>query len=148
MQKFILFLVVTLLLFSSRVLGQRIADVDNHSLQSSGTYFSEAVTDSKWKNSNGNSYTKASYVNYDGETYVKLQSNSTTETNLRFDVKVKKGELEIQVVNSKNEILFQSQFYKDEEKNLTITLEKNELYRIKFIGKETKGSYFCQWIEA
>lgn len=148
MYKFILFLVMSLLVFSSKVFGQRVAYVDNQFVQASGTYFSESVKDSKWRNSNGNSYTKASYVNYDGETFVKLHSNATIETNLKFDVVVKKGELEIQVVNSKNEILFQSMFYKNEEKNLSITLEKNEQYQIKFIGKETKGSYFCQWIEA
>lgn len=148
MQKFILFLVVALLVFSSKMFGQQIANVENNSVQASGTYFSDSVKDSKWKNSNGNTYTKASYSNYDGETFVKLHSNVTKETNLKFDVKVKKGELEVQVVNSKNEILFQSMFYKTEEKNLIITLEKGEQYQIKFIGKETKGAYFCQWFEA
>jgi len=148
MHKFILFLVMTFLLLSSKLFAQQISNVENTSIQASGTYFSESVKDSKWSNSNGNSYTKAKYSNYDGETFVKISSTHTKETTLRFDVTVKKGELEIQFVNSKNEILFQDIFYKSQEKNLEITLEKDEQYQIKFIGKETKGAYFCQWIEA
>ncbi len=148
MQKLILFLIMSLLLFSVKIFGQQIVNAENNSVHASGTYFSDSVKDSKWKNANGNTYTKAKYSDYDGETFVKLQSNVTKEVNLRFDVVVKKGELEVQIMNSKNEMLYQDTYYKSEGKNKIITLEKGEQYQIKFIGKETKGTYFCQWVEA
>jgi hypothetical protein len=147
MQKFILFLVTFFILAAANLFSQNIAMADNNSVQASGTYFSQSVKDSKWSNHNGSSYTKARYANYDGETFIKLSAQKTTGMILNFTVKVSKGELEVLFINSRNEILFQTTFYKSEQKNMEITLEKDENYQIKFIGKETKGAYFCQWIE-
>lgn len=33
------------------------------------------------------------------------------------------------------------------KRQIEVMLKENQEYHIKFIGKQTKGSYFCQWIE-
>lgn len=51
------------------------------------------------------------------------------------------------VVNSQNEVLFQKSFSNDEKGETEVLFQENQEYKIKFIGVQTAGSYFCQWIE-
>ena len=66
---------------------------------------------------------------------------------MNYDLKVEKGELEMQIIDSKGTILFQKTAEKDEIGSTELAFKSDEKYQIKFIGTDTKGSYFCQWIE-
>lgn len=127
--------------------AQRVSDVRNKHIESSGTHFEQPVKDAKWGNTNGKSYTKATYKSYTGETFVKMKATENVGALLKFDIKVEKGELELEFVDLENEVIFKKVFTKSETGETKITLEGNKDYRIRFIGKDTKGSYFCQWIE-
>lgn len=141
-----LFFILTALI-SMPVFAQKALDIKNPNIQSSGTHFVQPTTDKKWGNTNGDSFTKAKYSEYDGITFVKLSVAKDLNLSLQFDIKAEKGQLEMQVVDSKNEILFQKSFIKNEIGNTEFALKRGENYQIKFIGTRTKGSYFCQWIE-
>lgn len=145
MKKQLFFILMAII--SMPVFAQKVSDIKNPNIQSSGTHFANPTTDKKWSNANGNSYTKAKYSEYDGITFVKLSTVKDLNLSLQFDIKVEKGQLEMQVVDSKNEILFEKSFTKNEIGNTEFSLKSEENYQIKFIGTKTKGSYFCQWIE-
>ncbi len=117
-------------------------------LYASGTYFATPMADSKWNNANTSTSTKASYSNFDGETFVSLIAyDKQTEITLESRVKVSKGQLCMIVENSNGEILFEKTFRKDETITVALTLDVYEQYKIRFIGEDTKGSYACQWTQ-
>lgn len=142
--KLILILIV---LFSMPAFAQKIADVKNPNIQTSGTHFVNPTNEKSWSNANGDSYTKAKYNAYNGSTFVKLNVKKDLNLALNYDFKVEKGQLEIQIVDSNDVVLFQKSFTKSEIGNTKFTFKKNENYQIRFIGTDTKGSYFCQWLE-
>jgi hypothetical protein len=144
MQKFLL-LVAFLILNFFQLFAQE-KGTNNH-IKAEGTHFTEPVKDKKWANENGNTYTKARYSEYEGETFVKITTSKEVNTLLKYTVKVKKGTLEMIVVDSRNEVLFQKSFSKDENGETEVLFQENQEYKIKFIGQQTAGSYFCQWIE-
>lgn len=122
-------------------------DWDNKFLISSGTYFDSKITDSKWGNSNGKSYTSADYSEYTGFTYVKLLAKKPMNVSLNYDIELKKGALEMQVVDSNNTIIYKQNFETSEKGIANVALKEGENYQIRFNGKQAKGSYFCQWKE-
>lgn len=122
-------------------------DWDNKFLISSGTYFDTKVTDSKWGNVNGKSYTSANYSEYSGFTYVKLLAMKPMNISLSYDIELKKGSLEMQVVDSNNTVVFTQNFEASEKGTAKVDLKQGEDYQIRFNGKQAKGSYFCQWKE-
>lgn len=117
-------------------------------LYASGTYFATPMADAKWNNANTATSTKASYSNFNGETFVSLIAyDKQTEIVLESRVKVSKGQLCIIVENSNGEVLFEKTFKKDETITAALTLDVYEQYKIRFIGEETKGSYACHWTQ-
>lgn len=146
MQQFLV-LLAFLILSSFNLSAQRKGFVSNKHIKADGTHFTQSVKDKKWSNENGNSFTKAKYSEYEGETFVKINTSKEVSTLLKYDIKVSKGILEMIVVDSKGEILFQKSFSKDEKGETQVVFQENQEYKIKFIGEKTKGSYFCQWIE-
>lgn len=134
-------------IFSGNAQKRNLQDVENKSLVSSGTYFDNKITDNKWSNANGKSYTKASYSDYSGLSHVKLSAKKKMSVALDYEIEVKKGELEMQVVDSKNQVVFRHNFTASEKGNTTVDLKQGEEYQIRFTGKQAKGSYFCQWKE-
>lgn len=146
MQRFLIVLAFLILSFF-QLYAQKAELVTNKYIKAYGTHFTEPVKDKKWGNENGNTFTKAKYSEYDGETFVKITTSKEVSTLLKYTVKVKKGTLEMIVVNSKNEVLFQKSFSKDENGETEVLFQENQEYKIKFIGQQTAGSYFCQWIE-
>lgn len=146
MQKFLL-LVAFLILSFFQLYAQEKGLVTNEHIKAYGTHFTEPVKDKKWANENGSSFTKAKYSEYEGETFVKITTSKEVNTLLKYAIKVKKGTLEMIVVDSRNEVLFQKSFSKDEKGETEVVFQENQEYKIKFIGQQTAGSYFCQWIE-
>ncbi|PKW28595.1 hypothetical protein [Flavobacterium lindanitolerans] len=144
MQKFLLLLAFLILNFFQLFAQEK--GTNNH-IKAEGTHFTEPVKDKKWANENGNTYTKARYSEYEGETFVKITASKDANTLLKYDIKVKKGTLEMRVVNGQNEVLFQKSFSKDEKGETEVLFQENQEYKIKFLGQQTAGSYFCQWIE-
>ena len=126
---------------------QDVKDSDNKFLISSGTYFDSKVTDSKWSNSNGKSYTKAKFSDYSGMSHVNLSAKKTMSVFLDYKIELKKGGLTMEVVDSKGNVIFQHDFTQTEEATVTVDLKKEENYQIRFTGKQAKGSYFSQWKE-
>lgn len=121
-------------------------DFKNEFLVSSGTYFSTKVTDKKWNNINGKSYTSAKYADYTGQTFVKLFPAVDAKVSLEYAVKTEKGELQIEVADSNDNVIFTENFTQSEKGKVELSLKGGENYQIRFNGKNTKGSYLCQWI--
>jgi len=144
MQKFLL-LIAFLILSSFSLFAQ--SDVKNAHIEAHGTHFAQPVKDKKWKNENGRSFTKAKYTEYDGETYVKINTSKDVIVVLKYEIKVGKGELEMVVADTQDKVLFRKTFSEDVKNETEVSFQKDQEYRIKFIGKQTGGSYFCQWIE-
>lgn len=120
---------------------------ENTHIEAHGTHFSQPIKDKKWRNENGNSFTKAKYAEYDGETFVKINTSKDITAVLKYEIKVGKGELEMIVADTQDQVLSQKTFLGDSKGNTEVSFKKDQEYRIKFIGKQTSGSYFCQWTE-
>ncbi|TPD68385.1 hypothetical protein [Flavobacterium microcysteis] len=146
MQRFLIVLAFLILSFF-QLYAQKAELVTNKYIKAYGTHFTEPVKDKKWANENGSTFTKAKYSEYEGETFVKITTSKEVNTLLKYAIKVKKGTLEMIVVDSQNEVLFQKSFSKDEKGETEVVFQENQEYKIKFIGQQTAGSYFCQWIE-
>ena len=122
-------------------------DIENAHLKSSGTYFEKEVKDKKWSNKNGKSYTLAKYSDYEGVTFVKLFAEKDMTVLFEYEINVDKGKLEVQIIDSKMNIVFSQDFDTSEKGSATVDFKKGENYKLKFIGQKTKGSYFYQWTE-
>lgn len=136
-----------MMLISISNFAQKGKDIKNPNIETSGTHFENPTTERTWSNANGDSYTKAKYKAYNGITFVKINTKKDMKLLLNYDLKVEKGELEMQIIDSKGTILFQKTAEKDEIGSTELAFKSDEKYQIKFIGTDTKGSYFCQWIE-
>lgn len=146
MQKIVL-LLAFLILSSLSLFAQEKTGIKNKHIEAHGTHFATSVKDKKWKNENGSSFTKAKYAAYDGETFIKINTSKDVIALLRYEIKVSEGELEMFVVDSQDKVLFQKSFSEDSKSETEVSFKKDQEYKIKFIGRQTSGSYFCQWIE-
>lgn len=134
-------------IFSGNAQRAKTQDWENKLLVSSGTYFDSQIEDKGWRNSNGKSYTSANYSDYSGLSYVKLFAMKPMNAALNYTIEIKKGELEIEVVDSNNNVVFKKDFTASEKGIANIDLKQGEDYQIRFNGRQAKGSYFCQWKE-
>lgn len=89
MQKFLLLLAFLVLSFF-QLHAQEKELANNKYIKANGTHFTEPVKDKKWGNENGNSFTKAKYSEYEGETFVKITTSKDVTTLLKYAIKVKK----------------------------------------------------------
>ncbi len=135
-----------LLCVSSFAQKQKVTDVVNKTVVSSGTHFATQMTDKKWANTNGKSYTQASYANYDGITFVKLKALQTVEVNFQYAVTIKKGSLLVTVVDNQENIVFEKNITATEKGTFSLSLQGDKDYQLRFNGNQTKGAYFCQWL--
>ncbi len=147
MKSKIVFLGLFLMCIFSLNAQKEVKDFDNKSLVSSGTYFDSKITDSKWSNSNGKSYTKAKFSDYTGTSHANLSAKKTMSVFLDYKIELKKGGLTMEVADGKGNVIFKHDFTQTEEATVTVDLKKEENYQIRFTGKQAKGSYFCQWKE-
>lgn len=145
--KIVFLSLLTLCVFSGNAQKRNSGDWDSKFLISSGTYFDSKITESQWGNTNGKSYTSANYSEYTGFTYVKLLAMKPMKVALSYEIELKKGELEMQVVDSNNTVIFEQNFTASEKGIADIGLEQGKDYQIRFNGKQAKGAYFCQWKE-
>lgn len=144
MQKIVL-LIAFLIVSSFGLFAQE--KINNKYIEAHGTHFVEPVKDKKWRNENGSSFTKAKYSDYDGETFVKITTSKDVIAVLKYEIKVNKGALEMIVADGQDKVLFQNTFSEDSKSEAQVSFQKDQEYKIKFIGKQASGSYFCQWIE-
>lgn len=117
-------------------------------IMASGTYFekSESSTNYKgWSNGNGTNETKASYKEYNGTTYVLIKSDKNVQLNLSCTAEVNKGSLEVLLEEDgvQPDLLFG--FNKTGSAKKSIMLNAGVQYKIKFKGRDTRGSYKCSW---
>ncbi|HEX8563686.1 MAG TPA: hypothetical protein VF676_11975 [Flavobacterium sp.] len=141
----VLLLLVTTLQMSAQ--KSKINDVQNASIVSWGTKFTSAVSDTKWSNVNGKSYTKAKYADFTGETSAGMSVASDLEATINLELEVKKGALRVIMEDEDGNPIFDKTFANDGKFSTDLTLFSGVNYKIRFMGERTKGSYFCQWIQ-
>ncbi len=117
------------------------------SISAAGTFFKTPITDARWNNANGKSFTKAQYANYSGETEIRLNTQWKVDANIKLAITLVKGEIDVEMLNSKGEKVYSRKFQESENLNFDADLEANETYVIRFNGRGAKGSYYCHWTE-
>lgn len=147
MKRKIVFLGLLLLCVFASNAQKASKDWENKYLVASGTHFDSEIKDKKWANTNGKSYTSASYADYSGITYVKLSALKPMNVSLTYEIEVKKGGLDMEVVDNNNNVIFKQSFTASEKGMTNLELKQGGSYQIRFNGKKAKGSYFCQWSE-
>lgn len=135
-------LVTILLVFGSLTLQAQ----QSLALNAKGTFFEDSVSGYEgWSNSNGDSFTKANYRYYNGVTYIIMKPEQDMSVTFTCEAAVKKGTLDV-VFLAGETAAEQLSFDANATKKAVITLKKGETYKVKFIGKETKGAYKCSWV--
>ena len=114
-------------------------------LYASGTHFAQPVKDKKWRNTNGENSTTASYQMYSGLTYVTLTADGDTEAEINYSLKVDSGELSLVVATETGELLFDQTFRHSASGTAKVKLMAGVAYRINFTGKDTTGAYAANW---
>ncbi|MBF6607994.1 MAG: hypothetical protein ITG00_04565 [Flavobacterium sp.] len=138
---------VVLFFMAVNVSAQSSAGAATKSISAAGTFFKTPITDARWNNANGKSFTKAQYANYSGETEIRLNTEWEVDANIKLAITLVKGELDVEMVNSKGEKVYSRKFQESENLNFDAHLEAGETYLIRFIGRGAKGSYYCHWTE-
>lgn len=121
------------------------AILNAQNIKSNGTHFVDGVKDKKWSNANGDDFTKASFSNFDGSSYVFLEVDETTLVSFESFTKVKVGNLEVKLIDEEDQTYFYCKTSKECEVLKDIKLEKGKKYRLYFTGKNAKGSYKVNW---
>ena len=114
-------------------------------LYTTGTHFIQPVKKEQWQNSNTDTFTKASYKFYNGQTYIMMISSKDAIVQLDYTAVVKKGKLQIEVINAKNEAVYKTTLKADTKNLEKLEFKADEVYHITFTGQQTSGSYSCQW---
>lgn len=135
------------MLFAMQLSAQKIRDVHNPSITSWGTSFVTPVTDAKWSNANGNSYTKAKFAGFTGETQSGMTASADVETTIHLSVQLSKGTLRVVFEDEAGNAVFEKSFSESAEFTTLAKLQTDVNYKVRFIGDNAKGSYVCQWIE-
>lgn len=138
---------VVLLFTAVNVSAQSYAEIGQKSISAAGTFFKTPITDARWNNANGKSFTKAQFAKYSGETELRLNTEWKVDVNIKLAITLVKGELDVDMVNSKGEKVYSNTFQNSENINFDVILDQNETYYIRFIGRSAKGSYYCHWTE-
>lgn len=139
MYKFILVAVITIVSVFKSIAQERVA------IHSSGTYFVQPVKDKKWKNTNGEDFTEASYKFYSGLTYITLTSGTDAEIELDYILTVKEGELQMEVTDEEGTAMFGKSFTASQNGTVRLKLAGGMVYKVNFRGKDTSGSYKARW---
>ena len=114
-------------------------------LYTTGTHFIQPVEKEQWQNSNTDTFTNASYKLYNGQTYIMMISSKDAIVQLDYTAVIKKGKLQIEVSNAKNEVVYETILKADTKDLEKLELKADEVYHITFTGEQTSGSYSCQW---
>lgn len=124
-----------------------VMSLNAQNIKSDGTHFIDGVKDKKWNNKNGKDFTDASFSDYTGSCYVILEVNQTTEVNFQSLAEIKKGRLELKLIDEQDNTYF---YCSTTEKCIVerdILLEKGKKYRLLFTGENAKGKYVVRWTE-
>jgi len=136
----LIYLLVIVIMAAAKMIAQEKA-----ALYTTGTHFILPVEKEQWQNSNTDTFTKASYKLYNGQTYIMMVSNKDTTVQLDYTAVIKKGKLQIEVSNAKNEIVYKTTLKADTKDLEKLELKADEIYHITFTGQQTSGSYTCLW---
>ena len=117
--------------------------VDNPNIKSQGTFFDKGVGDSKWSNSNGDNWTKAKFEDASGTSYIKLNISKSLTANFHSNIKLE-GEMNFEIVDQNNEVVFNRQLTNSKEENFTVDLTKGD-YQVRWNSMNATGSYFLEW---
>lgn len=114
-------------------------------VKATGLHFVKPVTDKQWINHHNDKYSDARYKEFTGQVYFTLTPDTNTDIDLRYDIAVKEGKLEMEVTDPDGNTLLEHTFTDGKKGTETITLIANKEYKVKFTGKQTTGSYDCKW---
>lgn len=114
-------------------------------IKSDGTHFIDGVKDTKWNNSNGNDFTKASFSDFTGSCYVFLEVDQTTEVSFKSLSEVKKGRIEVKLIDEDENNYFYCSTTNECDLQKDVVLEKGKKYRLYFTGDHAKGKYLVNW---
>ena len=112
---------------------------------SNGTHFVESVKDKKWSNSNGDDFTRASFVEFSGSCYVNLEVKESATVDFHSLMEVKRGKIEVKLMDEDETVYF---YCSTTEKCIVrkdVVLEKGKKYRLYFTGVDAKGKYLVKW---
>ncbi|MDR6966662.1 hypothetical protein J2X31_000660 [Flavobacterium arsenatis] len=122
-----------------------VMSLNAQNIKSDGTHFIDGVKDSKWSNSNGKDFTNASFSDFNGSCYVNLEVDRTTEVSFRSLSEVKKGRIEVTLLDENENKYFYCNTTDKCDLQKDIVLEKGKKYRLYFTGDHAKGKYVVNW---
>lgn len=146
-------LIIALISLQSCITVRVNADVDSSSFYSKetnpdikvqGTFFENGTNDSKWSNSNGDNWTKASFKDASVTSYVKFETTKSLTANFHHKLKLE-GSVRFEIIDENKNVLFSRDFKDSKEENFTVDFPKAGNYQIRWVSKEASGSYFLEW---
>lgn len=122
-------------------------DYVNPHIQASGTHFGAPVTDRKWGNINGDSFTAAKFLAYSGQSYVLLKVSQPVQIELETRVELKSGTLDFVLLAEDGTPIYGQQLSQSAQDKAQMALPAAGTYRLVFTGNQARGSYSSQWRE-
>ncbi len=122
-------------------------DFSNLHIQASGTHFGNPVTDKKWSNTNGKSFTAAKFSDYSGDSYVLLTVSAPVKIELETWVELKSGTLDFVLLDASAKPIYAQKCTQSQEDKTQISLPVAGVYQLVFTGKHAAGNYTSQWKE-
>jgi len=116
-----------------------------NTVKATGLHFIQPVSDKQWINHHNDKYSDAKYKEFTGQVYFTLTPDKNTDIDLRYDIAVKEGKLEMEVTDADGNTLLEHTFTDSKKDTETITLAANKEYKVTFKGKQATGSYDCKW---
>lgn len=98
-----------------------------------------------WREYNTRNSRNARYVTFDGIQKKTFRVDGNHTMNLRGDIEVKKGTLQVKVVNPSGEQVWKQNFQDNDQFTTTIDLTESGLYQLYFEGFDTGGSFDISW---
>jgi hypothetical protein len=88
---------------------------------------------------------QASYSTFTGRKTDTFQADAGQTLNLKYDVQVNKGTLDLQVEDPDNQVIWQRTLQVDQSDTVHISLEKTGHYSLLINGRGTGGSWDLKW---
>lgn len=120
-------------------------------LVTSGTHFGQTVEGKKWRNENGDDFTKAVFKSHSGVTYVTFKAARNMAIVLSHDIVLEAGSLDIDwTAKGEKKVDIAQSIIRSKGGNhnadgTKLALEAGKEYRLTFNAAKAKGTYFCQW---
>ena len=85
------------------------------------------------------------YVYFDGHEQSSVDVSDSSSLDLDYSVTVKSGSLEVRVLNSDGEVLWQHEFEEDATGQTELDVLSSDRVQVQVIGHTTKGQFDVSW---